>query len=191
MPRIKSRALTKAWVKQVTKPGAYSDGYGLTLRVDIQGNKRWIQRLTIGGRQRNMGLGSWPAVSLNAAREEALANWRAAREGRDPIAERRQARANATVPTFEEIARDVIALRRQDWTSEKHAAQWESTLATYVYPSIGRVPVNAVRSGDVLAIVKRIWNTKRETARRVRQRVEAVFDYSITEGWRMDNPQCL
>ena len=188
MPRIKTRALTKLQVKQVTEPGAYSDGNGLTLRVDAQGNKRWIQRLTIGGRQRNMGLGSWPAVSLNAAREEALANWRTAREGRDPIAERRKAKANARMPTFQEVAREVIDLRRQDWTSEKHAAQWESSLATYVYPFIGRVPVNAVTSGDVLALVRRIWSTKRETARRVRQRIEAVFDYAITEGRRMDNP---
>ena len=149
----KSQALTTAWVKQATKPGAYGDGYGLTLRIDAKGNKRWIQRLTIGGRQRNTGLGSWPGVSLDEAREKALANWRAAREGRDPIGERRMARANTRMPrlpTFEEVALRVIALRRPTWSSDKHAAQWESSLATYVFPAIGRELVNAVSTADVL-----------------------------------------
>ena len=191
MPRTKSQALTTAWVKQVTKPGAYGDGYGLTLRVDTKGNKRWIQRLTIGGRQRNTGLGSWPGVSLDEAREKALANWRGAREGRDPIAERRMARTNARMPmlpTFEEVAVRVIALRRPTWSSEKHAAQWESSLATYVFPAIGRELVNAVSTADVLAVLEPIWNTKPETATRVRQRMEVVFDYAIASRWRVDNP---
>ena len=72
MPRLKVQALTAGWVKRTTKPGAYSDGYGLTLRIDARVNKRWVQRLTIGGRQRNLGLGSWPSVSLDEAREMAV-----------------------------------------------------------------------------------------------------------------------
>ena len=191
MPRTKSQALTTAWVKQSTEPGAYSDGYGLTLRIDGKGSKRWIQRLTIEGRQRNAGLGSWPGVSLDEAREKALVNWRVAREGRDPIAERRMAKANARMPrmpTFEEVARRVIALRRPTWSSEKHAGQWESTLATYVFPAIGRQLVNAVTTADVIAILEPIWTTKAETATRVRQRMEVVFDYAIASGWRVDNP---
>ena len=191
MPRTKSQALTTAWVKQATKPGAYGDGYGLTLRIDDRGNKRWIQRLTIGGRQRNTGLGSWPGVSLDEAREKALANWRAAREGRDPIGERRMARANTrmpTLPTFEEVALKVIALRRPTWSSEKHAAQWESSLATYVFPAIGRELVNAMSTADVLAVLEPLWTAKPETATRVRQRMEVVFDYAIASGWRIDNP---
>ena len=191
MPRTKSQALTTPWVKQATKPGAYGDGYGLTLRIDTKGNKRWIQRLSIGGRQRNTGLGSWPGVSLDEAREKALANWRAAREGRDPIGERRMARANTrmpTLPTFEEVARRVIALRRPTWSSEKHAAQWESSLATYVFPAIGRELVNAVSTADVLAVLEPMWTAKPETATRVRQRMEVVFDYAIASSWRIDNP---
>ena len=191
MPRTKSQALTTPWVKQATKPGAYGDGYGLTLRIDDKGNKRWIQRLTIGGRQRNTGLGSWPGVSLDEAREKALANWRAAREGRDPIGERRMARANTrmpTLPTFEEVALKVIALRRPTWSSEKHAAQWESSLATYVFPALGRELVNAITTAAVLAVLEPLWTAKPETATRVRQRMEVVFDYAIASSWRIDNP---
>ena len=187
MPRIKIQALTTGWVKRVTTPGAYSDGYGLTLRVDARGNKRWVQRLTIRGRQRNLGLGSYPEVSLAEAREMALANWRAAREGRDPVAEKRMARTG-DMPIFEDVARKVIALRRPTWSNDKHAAQWENSLATYVFPVIGRVPVDALSTNDVLTVLEPIWNAKPETATRVRQRMEVVFDYAIASGWRVDNP---
>ena len=187
MPRVKIQALTPGWVKRATKPGTYSDGYGLTLRVDARGNKRWVQRLSIGGRQRNMGLGSWPAVSLDEAREIALANWRGAKERRDPIADKHLAKVPSP-STFEETAKMVIALRRPTWSSEKHAAQWESSLATYVFPIIGRALVDAITTTDVLAILVPIWNAKPETATRVRQRMEVVFDYAIASGWRGDNP---
>ena len=187
MPRIKIQALTAGWVKRATKPGAYSDGYGLTLRIDARSNKRWVQRLTIRRRQRNLGLGSYPEVSLEEAREMALANWRAAREGRDPVAEKRMARTG-DMPIFEDVARRVIALRRPTWSNDKHAAQWENSLATYVFPVIGRVPVDAVTTNDVLAVLEPIWNAKPETATRVRQRMEVVFDYAIASGWRVDNP---
>ncbi len=187
MPRLKVQALTAGWVKRTTKPGAYSDGYGLTLRIDARGNKRWVQRLTIGGRQHNLGLGSWPSVSLDEAREMALANWREAKEGRDPIAEKRMTRVGA-MPIFEDVARRVIALRRPTWSSEKHADQWESSLKTYVFPVIGRALVDAVTTTDVLAILEPIWNAKPETATRVRQRMEVAFDYAIASRWRVDNP---
>ena len=119
MPRLKFQALTDGWARRATEPGYYSDGYGLTLRIDARGNKRWVQRLTIGGRQRNLGLGSWPAVSLDDAREMALANWNAAKEGRDPIAERHLAKMPSP-STFKETAKTVIALRRPTWSNEKH-----------------------------------------------------------------------
>ena len=164
MPRIKIQALTAGWVKRATKPGAYSDGYGLTLRIDARGNKRWVQRLTIRRRQRNLGLGSYPEVSIEEAREMALANWRAAREGRDPVAEKRMARTG-DMPIFEDVARRVIALRRPTWSNDKHAAQWENSLATYVFPVIGRVPVDAVTTNDVLAVLEPIWNAKRRRPR--------------------------
>ena len=92
------------------------------------------------------------------------------------------------MPIFEDVARKVIALRRPTWSNEKHAAQWESSLATYVFPVIGRVPVDALSTTGVLAVLEPIWNAKPETATRVRQRMEVVFDYAIASGWRVDNP---
>ena len=126
-------------------------------------------------------------MSLEEARELAFANWRAAKEGRDPIAEKRTT-SPEFAPSFEEVARTVLELRRPTWSNPKHAAQWESSLVTYVFPFMGRVPVDAVTASDVLAVLTPIWNEKPETATRVRQRIEVVFDYAIAAGWRADNP---
>ena len=187
MPQSKIRDLTPKWVRQAKEPGSYTDGYGLTLRIDARGNKRWFQRLTYRGKQRNLGLGSYPEISLDEARELALANWRSAKAGLDPIAERNVMGAGP-IPTFEDVARKAIALHRPRWSNAKHAAQWERTLETYVFPTIGRVTVDAVSTSDVLRVLEPIWNSKPETAARVRQRIEVICDYAIASGWRMDNP---
>ena len=84
MPAIKRSALTAAKVRTLAKPGAYTDGNGLTLRIDGKGGKRWVQRVSIGGKQRNMGLGGWPGVGLAEARKAAMANQQAIRQGRRP-----------------------------------------------------------------------------------------------------------
>ena len=86
MPTKKSNSLSAAFVRTVNAHGAYTDGNGLTLRVDNSG-KRWVQRVTINGRRRNMGLGGYPVVSLAEAREQAMANAKAIRNGLDPILE--------------------------------------------------------------------------------------------------------
>ena len=186
----RSNSLSAAFVRNVGAPGVYADGNGLTLRVDGSG-KRWVQRVTINGKRRNMGLGGYPPVSLGRARELAVSNAQAIREGRDPIEEKRRALEDARrpdKPTFTEAAESVIDLRRPTWRNAKHAAQWSSTLATYANPIIGRKPVDEVTTADVLAVLAPIWTSKTETASRVRQRMETVFDWAVAQGWRRDNP---
>ena len=90
---LKGQALSAAMVRTVKAPGQYADLNGLNPRVADSGAKHWIQRVTIAGKRRNIGLGGYPAVSLAEAREVAAANLRVIREGRDPIAEKRQAAA--------------------------------------------------------------------------------------------------
>ena len=191
MPAIKHNALSSAQIKNLRTPGAYTDGNGLTLRVDQHG-KRWVQRLRIDGKVRNVGLGSFPAVSLAEARVIALSNLQAVKAGRDPIAEKRatkeDADAQAAVPTFAEVADRVIQLRRPTWRNAKHAAQWRSTLETYAFPTLGRKQVDSITAVDALAVLTPIWTDKPETATRVRQRMETVLDYAVTSGWRLDNP---
>ena len=149
----KSNSLSAAFIRTVTAHGAYSDGNGLTLRVDKSG-KRWVQRVTIDSKRHNIGLGAYPAVPLAKARQLAVANAQAIREGRNPIAEKRQAREKSRrpdKPTFADAASRVIELRRPTWRNVKHAAQWSSTLETYTYPIIGKKPVDEVATADILS----------------------------------------
>jgi integrase len=187
----KYQALSAAKVRAISEPGLYADGNGLNLKVEPSGAKRWVQRVTIKGKRHNLGLGGYPVVSLAEAREMADDNQRAIRQGRNPIAEKRRAeqeRRQQSLPTFAQAARQVIEIRRPTWSNEKHAAQWANTLATYVYPVIGFLPVNEINSADVLTVLTPIWTEKRETASRVRQRIETVFDWVVAQGWRSDNP---
>ena len=79
-------------------------------------------------------------------------------------------------------------MRRPTWSNSKHAAQWKSTLSTYAYPVIGSKYLDEIKSSDVLTVLTPIWTSKPETASRVRQRLETVFDWAIAQGWRLDNP---
>ena len=92
------------------------------------------------------------------------------------------------IPTFADVAATVIELRRPTWSNPKHAAQWSATLATYAFPMIGDKPVDSITAADVLAVLTSIWTAKPETASRVRQRMETVFDFAVTGGHRLDNP---
>ncbi len=179
------KALSPAFVRKASKPGRYNDGNGLFLKVDPSGAKRWGQRLVIHGRQRTLGLGGCALVSLAEAREAALANRKIARAGGDPLAQRR---LTTDTPTFESAAATVIELHRHGWRSEKHAAQWEATLRTYVHPHLGKRSVADITTADVMAVLMPIWNEKPETARRVRQRVSTVMKWAVAQGYRGDNP---
>ena len=179
------KRLTSTFVRKASKPGRYYDGNGLFLKVDPSGAKRWGQRLVIHGRQRTLGLGGCALVSLAEAREAALANRKIAREGGDPLAQRR---STTNIPTFEAAAATVIELHRHGWRNEKHAAQWESTLRAYVYPRLGQRSVADITTADVMAVLMPIWNEKPETARRVRQRISTVMKWAVAQGYRADNP---
>ncbi len=121
-------------------------------------------------------------MPLNAAREQAMENRRIARVGGDPRTE------NRDVPTFAEAAAEVIKLNLPTWKNTKHAAQWGSTLRTYVFPHFGSRLVTEVSGSDVMKALTLIWTAKPETARRVRQRISAVMKWAIANNYRLDNP---
>ena len=164
MGRHPHNALTVAKVRTVKEPGMYADGQGLYLRVDPSGARRWVQRIVVQGKRRNLGLGGWPAVSLAEAREQAIVNLQVIRAGGDPLAVKRR----EAMPTVAEAAVKVIALNRPTWTNGKHTYQWEMTFLKYVNPVIGSHLVGDVTSADALAVLTPIWTSKHETARRIR-----------------------
>ena len=163
-------------------PGKYEDGGGLRLVVSPSGARKWVFRFTINGRRREMGLGSFPDVSLAEAREKAAKCRKLVREGTDPIEARRQAQAK--VPTFTSCAALYIRAHRRGWKNAKHARQWVSTLKTYACPVIGDKPVDAIGTEDILAILSPIWTEKTETAKRVQGRIENILDFAAAHKWR-------
>jgi integrase len=193
-------ALKPAFVRNVTEPGHYHDGNCLYLVVDDNGSKRWVLRVTIAGRRRDMGLGSLRLVSLAEARELAVRWRKEARAGRDPIAireqERRQQQQLQAVPTFEVAARqvhqglkDAHRAHRETFRNEKHRQQWIESLKKYTFEKIGNRRVDQITSADVLEVLEPIWHRIPETARRVRLRMKVVLDWAKGKGFRSgDNP---
>ena len=182
------KQLTAKFVREVTAPGSYHDGdAGLFLLVKATGRKSYMQRLTIQGRRHDIGLGSTRWVTLTEARQAAQANRKVARAGGDPLALRNR----PDVPTFAAAAETVIELHAATWKdSGKSAKQWRASLDTYVMPRLGRRRVDQITTADVMAVLLAdgFWNAKRETARRVRQRIGAVMKWAVAEGHRGDNP---
>jgi integrase len=183
--RHQEKRLSAAFVRTVKDPGFYGDGHGLYLKVDASGARRWVQRIVIHGKRRDIGIGSASLVSLVEAREAALQHRKAARAGDDPIAAKRR---STGILTFEEAARKVHELSKPTWRNEKHGDQWINTMTSYVFPAFGWKRIDIVSSADVLGALSSIWNDKPETARRIKQRIGSVFKWAMANGWRTDNP---
>lgn len=184
--RKPQNSLTARFVDTVTKPGKHFDGHGLFLRVRPNGGKQWVQRITIRGKRSEIGLGSPPAVSLAMARKLALENRGKAMLGGDPLADRRQA---AAVLTFDAAVETYLAAKLDEFRNEKHRKQWRSTLTTYASPVLGPKRVSEITVQDVLRVLEPIWQTKTETAKRLRGRIENVLSWATVAGHRKgDNP---
>jgi integrase len=191
----KIKQLTAQAVFRANKPRLYHDGAGLYLRVGRGGAKSWVFRYMRGGVAREMGLGAFTKVSLAEARAKADAQRRLISSGADPLAEKtkreKEERLTAAgTKTFEQCAQSYIQAQGTAWRNAKHAAQWTSTLRTYVYPVFGDLPVRQIDRTLVIEVLDPIWVKKPETARRVRGRIEAIIDFAIARGWRGegDNP---
>lgn len=184
--RHPEKALTAVTVRNA-KPGRHADGNGLYLEVDESGARRWLLRIMVQGRRRDIGLGSTSLVSLAEARDTAIAMRKVARAGGDPLAERQK--ALRVVPTFETAARTCHTEHKDSWKNGKHADQWFTTLETYAFPVIGTMTVDKIGTPEVRDVLLPIWLEKPETARRVRQRIGTVLDWATTKAFREgENP---
>jgi integrase len=180
------------------KPGMYCDGGGLYLQASLGADgeikKSWIFRFALHGRERQMGLGSLHEISLAKARQKATDCREQVKEGIDPIDARNVSRAataakNAKAKKFDECAAEYITAQRAGWSNATHRQQWTNSLATYVSPVLGRLPVAAIDVDLVVKVLQPIWEKKPETASRVRGRIEAVLDWATAKKLRQgDNP---
>jgi integrase len=186
--------LTALAVNRAKEPGYYGDGGGLYLQVSKTGTKSWIFRYVRAGKERQMGLGPLHTVSLAQAREHARKCRSMLLAGEDPLESRRARQLEETLEraktiTFDYCAKAYIAAHRGSWKNAKHAAQWESTMATYASPIIGELPVASIDTALVVKVLQPIWEEKTETATRVRSRIENILDWATVSHFRTgDNP---
>lgn len=162
---------------------------GLLLQVSPTGARSWILRVWIGTKRRNIGLGGYPDVTLAQAREKARDMRAAVSDGRDPLAERVAARAalkasQARMLTFSEAVEKSLPDLTRGVSNPKAAAQWQSTLSTYAIPIIGDMQVADIDVQDIVRVLKPIWETKTETASRLRGRIERVLAWATTNKHR-------
>jgi len=181
-------------VEKAKEPGMYGDGGGLYLRVAEGGSKQWIYRYVTNGRPRDMGIGPVHVLTLAEAREKAREASRLRLEGIDPIAAKHAQRAAAAVAaasamTFRQCAEGFIKDNEASWTNAKHRLEWERSLARYVLPTLGNLPVAAIDTPLVLKVIKPLWERVPETASRVRGRIENVLGWATVHHYRGgDNP---
>lgn len=174
--------LTATKIKNLAQAGRYSDGDGLFLDLTGPGRGSWMLRVQMAGKRRDISLGPLKAVSLADARDAAFEMRRKVTQGIDPVAERKKERA--IVPTFRDAAMSVHEEHKAGWKNGKHHNQWLATLETYVFPSFGDRLVSEIDTAAIRDVLAAIWLSKPETARRVRQRIGTVLDWSFVKGFR-------
>ena len=185
------KMLSATFVRTVNVPGRYGDGRGglglsLLVKPASRGgfSKSWSQAVRLDGKPTSIGLGRYPVVTLAMARDKALENARAIALGDDP---RRS--AGRGIPIFTDATETVISIHAGNWkASSRSEEQWRTSMRDYVFPVLGAMPVNAITSRNVMDVLLPIWTTKRETARRVRQRIGSVMKWAVAQGYRGDNP---
>ena len=186
--------LSALQVSKLTKPGLYGDGGGLTLQISPTGAKSWLFRYMVAGKPHGMGLGPTHTVSLAEARVKALEARRQLLDGINPLEAKKRnqiatALANAKMMTFDQCAEAYILAHKAGWKNAKHGDQWTNTLKAYASPVFGHLPVAEIDTGLVVKCLTPIWESKTETASRVRGRIESVLGWATTSGYRTgENP---
>lgn len=199
MPR-KVAELGPLQVAQLVEPGLHAVGgaAGLCLQVEPSGSRRWVLRVMIAGKRREMGLGGFPDVKLADARRLAREAREAISKGSDPIEERRAAKARLLAQagrllTFEQACRDYLAAHGKTWKHPAHAQAWKHTLLTIACTGkdcgeagnavgLGKLAVGDIETAHVLNLLRPLWATTTETAQRTRQRCEAVLNAAKAAG---------
>ena len=173
--------LTALKVRKLDIPGRYADGNNLYLEIDKSGARRWTLRVTVLGRRRDMGLGGVSTVSLEEARELAYQYKKIARSGGDPILERQKNKGLQTTLIY--CAKKVHQINLPTWKNQKFAKQWFSSLEHHVFPTIGKLPISQVTSADILRVLTPIWNTKGDTAKKIKQRLRMIIKWARAQGY--------
>lgn len=177
------RPLTDIQVRKATGPAKLSDGKGLLLRVTSEGSKQWEFRYFRNG-DHSMGLGGYPDVSLAEAREKAADARKLLRAGKDPLAARNAVTKPVRFVTFDQAMREQIEAFKAGWRGPRHSKIRLSRLKRHASPVLGKMDVRDIDTEHVLKVLAPIWATKTETAAKIREYLEAVFDWCRGQGYR-------
>lgn len=180
-----TRTLNRLTARQITSfknPGRYSDGGGLYLRVSAAGGRSWVFMTTSGGARSEIGLGGVTAIGLAAARTIAGQMREAVALGRDPRSVLAPVSARS-VPTFGKFAETYISGVESGWRNEVHRQQWRNSLRDHA-TAIRDKAIDQIDTDDLLKVLRPIWGTKAETAKRVRGRIERILDAAKAHGLR-------
>jgi len=161
--------------------GRYADGDGLYLHVRDGGSWAWVYRYAFGGKRTDLGLGS--TYTLEQARTRAAVLRQAVKGGRDPTEERDREKARLSIPTFKEAAKACHVEQAKGWDA-KHAAAWLATLEQHAFPTLGKLRVDMIEPSHIADTLRPIWLTTPVVARKVRQRIGAVLNFSYAHKWR-------
>ena len=190
MGKTEMRRITVKEIKAIKQPGRYRADPTLYLNVAPGGSKSWVQRIFIKGKQRDIGLGGFPLITLVEAREIAFENRRRARRGdviQTPAEKRDEARNATTVPTFREAAISTHAAKLPTWKNAKVAANWLQQLERHAQGQLGDMPVDQIGRNDILQVLTPIWTTKPETARRVRRAIKTTLQWALAKDYVEQN----
>ena len=181
--------LTDEFVRDIQAPARYGNGrggFGVSLLVKlttIEGllSKTFSQRVRINGRETNIGLGSYPEVTVEEALQRAKMNRLAIKQGRDP-------RINATL-TFREACAKVLEGRVKGLGPESDSpAEWAASFRIHFDPIIGDLKIDKISRQDIMTCLEPIWFEKRVTATKLLERIRKVMRWAISHGYIDSDP---
>jgi integrase len=182
---LKRHALTTLQAKNFDC-GKYADGQGLWLIKKSKSSGRWMLRLVVNRSRREMGLGSWPDVSIAEARETAAAARKLLRSGVDPIVEREMKRRETKRLTFGEALEGCFMARQAELKDDGKAGRWLSPMTIHVLPKIGEVPIEDIDQHFIKKTLEPIWHTKAGTAAKAIQRISLTLKHAAALGLDVD-----
>ena len=182
---VKYGALTQLKAKHLEK-GKFADGQGLWLWKSRKETGKWVLRLTLHGRRREMGLGPWPEVSIAEARTRASDARKQVRDGFDPIVERDKLKKKAKKLTVAEAIESCFQARQAELKGDGKTGRWLSPLKTHVIPKLGKYPIEEITQHELKNLFDPIWHTKPDAARKALNRMNLTLKHAAALGLTVD-----
>lgn len=166
--------------------GKYADGQGLWLVKSERTRGKWVLRVVVQGKRREMGLGRWPDVSIAEARELAAEARRKHRTGIDPIAQRAEGRKKVARLTVQQAVDACFEARKAELKGDGEAGRWMSPLSVHVLPMIGRNAIEDIDQHVLKKALEPIWHSKADTARKALNRLSLTLKHAAALGLEVD-----